>query len=246
MLDGRLAFVAAVFALGGLIKGVIGLGLPTISMGLLALVMPPLQAAAILVLPSFLTNVWQMAAGPSLSAVARRLWPMLLAVSLGTLAGARFMTGSYARYGSILLGIALIAYALTAFRSKPITVPPSREAWLSPLTGGTTGLIAAATGVFVVPSVPYLQALDLRREELIQALGMNFTVSTIALTINLALAGAINLGAMRPTLVALIAAFAGMGVGQALRSRLSPEIFRRCFFAGLLLLGLYLAVDALR
>src|SRR5581483_6285275 len=118
MLDGSVAFVAAVFALGGLIKGVIGLGLPTISMGLLALVMPPLQAAAILVLPSFLSNVWQMLAGPSLFAVARRLWPMLLAASLGTLAGARFMTGPYARYGNILLGIALIAYALTAFRSK--------------------------------------------------------------------------------------------------------------------------------
>lgn len=55
MLDERVAFIAGVFVLAGLVKGVIGLGLPTISMGLLALAMPPLQAAAILVLPSFLT-----------------------------------------------------------------------------------------------------------------------------------------------------------------------------------------------
>src|SRR5580704_11395627 len=70
MLDGNLLFIGAVFLLAGLIKGVIGLGLPTVSMGLLAIVMPPLQAAAILVLPSFLTNVWQMLAGPSLPTVA--------------------------------------------------------------------------------------------------------------------------------------------------------------------------------
>ena len=237
MLDGNLLFIGAVFLLAGLIKGVIGLGLPTVSMGLLAIVMPPLQAAAILVLPSFLTNVWQMVDGPSLSAVARRLWPMLLAVCLGTWAGAGLMTGPYAHYGSALLGVALIAYALTGLRSNPITVAANREVWLRPLTGAITGLITAATGVFVVPAVPYLQALRLGKEEMIQALGLTFTVSTIALTMNLAFAGALNFGAAKPTLVALIAAFAGMWAGQALRTRLSPEIFRRCFFVGLLLLG---------
>jgi uncharacterized protein len=107
MLDGKLVFVGAVFALAGLIKGIIGLGLPTVSMGLLAIVMPPLQAAAILVLPSFLTNVWQMIDGPSLRTIARRLWPMLLAACLGTWAGAGLMVGPYAKYGNVLLGVAL-------------------------------------------------------------------------------------------------------------------------------------------
>jgi hypothetical protein len=53
MPDEKIVFIAAAFALAGLAKGVIGLGLPTISMGLLAIVMTPLQAAAILVLPSY-------------------------------------------------------------------------------------------------------------------------------------------------------------------------------------------------
>ena len=83
MLDGTIAFVAAVFVLAGFTKGVIGMGLPTISMGLLALVMPPLEAAALLMLPSFLTNLWQMLAGPSLKAVSTRLWPMMLGACLG-------------------------------------------------------------------------------------------------------------------------------------------------------------------
>jgi len=45
--------------------------------------MTPLEAAAILVLPSFLTNVWQMAVGPSLKSMVKRLWPMLVGVCLG-------------------------------------------------------------------------------------------------------------------------------------------------------------------
>jgi len=118
VLDPVLIFVGFVFALAGFIKGVIGLGLPTISMGLLAVVMPPVQAAAILILPSLITNVWQMLAGPALSVVLRRLWPMLRAVCVGTWAGLGLMTATTARFGTTLLGIALALYAITGQSSR--------------------------------------------------------------------------------------------------------------------------------
>lgn len=89
MPEGNTVFVAAVFVLAGLVKGVIGLGLPTISMGLLALVMTPLEAAAILILPSFVTNIWQMVAGGALTRLLARLWPMMLAVVRRDLGGER-------------------------------------------------------------------------------------------------------------------------------------------------------------
>ena len=72
MQAGVFAFILAMFALAGFVKGVIGLGLPTISMGLLVLVMRPVEAA-VLVLPSLLTNVWQMLAGPSLTSALKAL-----------------------------------------------------------------------------------------------------------------------------------------------------------------------------
>ena len=75
------------FLIAGVVKGVIGLGLPTVSMGLLSLVMAPAKAASLLIVPSFVTNVWQLAAGPSFGRLARRLWPMLAGVVVGTLAG---------------------------------------------------------------------------------------------------------------------------------------------------------------
>lgn len=246
MWDGKIFFIGAVFALAGLVKGVIGLGLPTISMGLLALAMTPLQAAAILILPSFLTNVWQAAAGPSLPSAARRLWPMLLGICLGTWAGAEFMTGAYSRYGGIFLGGALVIYAATGVRSTQLVVRKIYEPWLGPAVGMLTELVTAATGVFVIPSVPYLQGIGLEKEELVQALGLSFTVSTVALTVNLAVAGGLNLAIATPTLVALAMACAGMWIGQVLRVRLSPAIFRRCFFVGLLLLGICLVVAAVR
>ena len=235
-----LIFVGAVFALAGFVKGAIGLGLPTISMGLLAIVMTPVQAAAILILPSFVTNVWQMVAGPALTTVARRLWSMMVAVCLGTWAGLGLMTGATARFGTALLGVALALYAVAALATLRLSVPRGWEPILSPIVGIITGLITAATGVFVIPAVPYLQAIGLQKEELVQALGLSFTVSTIALAINIGLEGGLQLYLVSDTLVAVTLACVGMWVGQALRLRMSPLTFRKWFFAGLLVLGSYL------
>src|SRR3981081_866424 len=85
-----LAVVAPTFVLAGFVKGVIGVGLPTVAMGLLAIVMTPAQAASLLVVPSLLTNVWQ-AMGSDLAPLVRRLWPMLLGICLGTWLGGRML-----------------------------------------------------------------------------------------------------------------------------------------------------------
>jgi uncharacterized membrane protein YfcA len=245
MIDANTLFIAAVFVLAGLTKGMIGLGLPTISMGLLALTMPPVHAAALLALPSFVTNFWQMAAGPALRTGIRRLWPMMMGVCLGTWAGMGLMTGAGVRHGTALLGIALALYAVTGLASFRLSIERGHEVWAGPLVGAVTGLITAATGVFVIPAVPYLQAIGLEKEELIQALGLSFTVSTAALAVNLAADNALSFGLAGPALGALAMAAFGMWIGQVLRLRMSPLTFRRCFFAGLLVLGLYLAARAL-
>ncbi len=245
MFEGPAVFVAAVFILAGLVKGVIGLGLPTISMGLLAIVMPPLEAAAILILPSFVTNIWQMIAGGSLASVISRLWPMMLAVCAGTWMGSGLMTQTNARTNTLLLGAALVVYAALGLRSVTLIVPSTLERPIGVVAGALTGLITAATGVFVLPAVPFLQSIGLEKEELVQALGLAFTVSTIALAVNVGR----DIGAASfwsaSALAALAAAACGMAVGQALRQRLSPATFRTCFFAGLLALGIYLVIRSL-
>lgn len=245
MLDGTAVFIGLVFALAGFVKGVIGLGLPTISMGLLAVVMPPVEAAALLIVPSLLTNVWQMVAGPSLRTVMRRLWPMMVAVCLGTWAGAGLMTGATARYGTAFLGIALALYALMGLTAFRLTIMKKREPVYGPLSGGITGLITAATGVFVIPAVPYLQAIGLEKEDLVQALGLSFTVSTFALAFNVTKAGAFNVSIASATIGALAMACIGMWVGTVLRQQLQPAAFRHWFFVGLLLLGFYLTARSL-
>lgn len=50
----------------------------------MSLAMPPAEAAALLVVPTLVTNVWQLAAGPSFPALLRRLAVMMIAICVGT------------------------------------------------------------------------------------------------------------------------------------------------------------------
>lgn len=236
-----LLIATGAFLLAGFVKGMIGLGLPTVAMGLLSLTMPPAQAAALLIVPSFVTNVWQLAAGPGGLALAKRLWPMMLGISAGTLAGAGFMQADEEGLAVAGLGVALMVYATLGLSRARFSVPPAAERWLGLPIGLMTGLITASTGVFVIPAVPFLGALSLARDELIQALGLSFTVSTIALAVVLSWSGAFQVSTAGASLLALAPALAGMMLGGWVRERVSEALFRRCFFVGLLALGAHLA-----
>lgn len=239
------AIIAFTFLLAGIVKGVIGMGLPTVAMGLLALVMPPVEAAAILVVPSLVTNVWQLVAGPRFIAILRRFSTMMIGVCLGTFAGIGLLTGSAGAMTTAALGAVLAAYGIMGLTSARFVVSTRSERWLAPTVGLMTGVLTGATGVFVIPAVPYFNALGLEKEDLIQTLGLSFTVSTIALAVGLMASGQFKASFATSSLLAVLPALAGMFVGQRVRNRWKPEAFRRWFFIGLLILGTYMVVRSL-
>lgn len=229
--------VAAVFFVAGVVKGVTGMGLPTVAMGALGALLSPLAAASLLIVPAFVTNIWQLFAGPSIAPLIGRLWPMMAATVAATMLGASLLTGGNVRLTTAALGATLVAYAGFALVARPLSVPRRLEPWLGPLVGGATGLVTGATGAFVLPAVPYLQALGFDKDDLVQALGLSFTVSTVALAAGLAAHGAFRPDNLLPSSLALGPALLGMAVGQVIRRRVSAEGFRRWFLIGLLILG---------
>ena len=237
--------IGLTFLLAGLVKGVTGMGLPTVAMGLLGALISPLAAASLLIVPSFVTNLWQLIAGGPVRGLIRRFAPMMLAIFAGTFAGSFFMVGGAIRQVTGALGVVLAAYALYALLARPRQLPARHERWLSPLVGMITGLVSGATGVFVVPAVPYIQSLGLEKDALVQALGLSFTVSTVALAASLVWHGAFQADNLIWSSAAVLPALAGMGLGQALRRRVSPAAFRRGFLICLLLLGLEMALRPL-
>jgi uncharacterized membrane protein YfcA len=241
-LSPHVLIIALTFFLAGIVKGVTGMGLPTVAMGILGAITSPVSAASLLVIPSFVTNFWQLFTGPDFLALVKRLWLMMLGIVVGTLAGSWLLTSTNTEYASVGLGSALVLYAVHSLWAKPLSVPARLERLVSPVIGLTTGVITGGTGMFVIPAVPYLQALGLSKDDLIQALGLSFTVSTIALAAGLARGGAFHLGNMTLSALAVIPSLLGMWVGTAVRERISAATFRRWFLIFLAILGLELVV----
>ena len=237
-----LALVATVFLAAGLVKGLCGLGLPTLSMALLGLAIPPASAAALMVLPALITNVAQCL-GPHWRALLRRLWPMWLGTVLATVFCPLPALGSDSNTGRHVMAAVLAAYGLWGL-SKPKLPNLGRYPLLAgSIAGLLSGLLTAATGVFVMPMVPYLQALRLGKAELMQAMGISFTLATLALALRLSGAATVASVDLRASAIALFTALVGMGLGNRLLGRLQPAVFQRILYGVFLVLGGLMAVS---
>ena len=84
---------------------------------------------------------------------------MLLAIFFGTGVGTLWIGMAGGQWVVRALGAALLLYALSGLFLPTLRVDGRTERWLGPLCGVLTGVITSATGVFVIPAVPYLQAL---------------------------------------------------------------------------------------
>jgi uncharacterized membrane protein YfcA len=190
------------------------------------------------------TNIWQTFVGPHLRDIIRRLWPLMMGTVIGIWLNAGLLTGPYAPYGTVVLGGLLVIYAVIGLSKFSFSVARRDEKWIGGIVGVLTGMVSAATGIQVIPSMPYLQAIGMQKDELVQALGVFFTVATLALAFNLTSAGLLTAATALPGAVAMAASFIGMFVGQAVRTRMHPDVFRRWFLIAMILLGLYLAASA--
>ena len=236
--------VSLIFILAGFVKGVLGMGLPTVAIGILGLVIAPVEAAAMLVLPSLVTNIWQLVAGPSFRQLTKRFMTLLIGICLGTPIGVSFIVMGSVNLVSMGLGAVLAAYGLMGLLRPHYSVPAMWEKRLSPVIGFATGILMGATGISALPAAPYFGALNLKREDMIQALGLSFTVSSLMLALGLLASGTFRMEVAGSSMLALIPAFAGMFLGQWVRDKLPQEAFRRCFFGGLVVLGAYMAFRA--
>lgn len=235
----QLGLVTVVFVLAGGVKGVTGMGLPTVAMSLLGLWMAPVQAAALLIVPSLATNVAQCR-GANSRRLAVRLWPGWVTITMVTIAAPGFGGSTSTESAKRWLGAILIVYGAWGLWRPTLPDLSGRGRWLGAVAGVATGVVTASTAVFVLPWVPYLQSLQLSKDEMVQALGLSFTVATLALAVRvhasaplswLSASGAVAIG------LALVGAFAGMKFGEALRGRLAGTAFQRALFLVFIALG---------
>jgi uncharacterized membrane protein YfcA len=241
-----ITLIVLTFFVGGLIKGLSGLGLPPVVLGILTATIGIQPAKALILAPTFLTNIVQALSGGHGRKVVGITWPFLVTATVFTASGA-FTPGHFRTdVMSALLGLGLTVYGILGLFRLRVNI--SGQWWRHPvgvLFGATNGFLAGMTGSSAVPGVFYLQSIGLSRDELVQSMGVLFTLSTVGLTWSLKAQDLLSVNLVVMSAVSLAPAFIGMSIGNRIRKGIAEERFRTVLYAALLALGLYVAVQNL-
>ena len=241
--SGLMTLIALTFCTAGFVKGMIGLGLPTVSLGLLSLFVNLPTAMALLVIPSLVTNIWQAIVGGQFTPLLRRLWPFLLMAVTMVHLGAELFTMFETALLKRGLGALLLLYALFALIGKTPQLSRRQEMVSSPICGAINGLLTGLTGTLFVPGVMFLQAIGLSKDAFVQAMGLLFATSTASLGLALYWHDLMPVDVGILSCAALLPALIGMRLGQTLRGHLSQDFFRHLFLVAIGGLGSYIMLS---
>jgi uncharacterized membrane protein YfcA len=240
-----IAYAMAVYLIAGTVKGVIGFGMPIVSLAMLAAVIGLTESIVLMLVPALVTNIWQGITGGRFVVLVRRLWLLLALACVSIWLSTAILVSVDGGGLTAVLGSLLIVYAAFSLVVRQIPAPGRHEIWLSPLIGVVAGVAIGLTGVFVMPGTVYLQSLRLSKNELVQSLGISFVVTTLALGLSLSGRGALPVDLVMISGAAVVPTMLGMILGKKYRDQLPEDLFRRYFFIALLIVGCWLSLKPL-
>ncbi|NQW09217.1 MAG: sulfite exporter TauE/SafE family protein [Alphaproteobacteria bacterium] len=232
--------IAVAFAVGGAVKGVVGLGLPTISAAIMASVIDLPTAVAILIIPLIATNIWQVMQVGAVRALLLRFGVLNAAAAAGLWIGTEILFGVDPTTVQIGLGMLLIINAVVQFSHfAPRVGPVTERRWAVPV-GLASGIIGGATGSQGIVIAVWLSALDLTKDQYVQGVGLSFFLTGLVWFAAIAWNGGITGETLPLSAVGLGVALVAMALGRRLRGVLPEARFRQGVFLAMALMGLNL------
>lgn len=235
-----LILAAAMLALGGIVKGTIGVGLPVVAIAVLSNFLPVPLVLALVTVPILLTNLWQIIEAGEPMVPLKRFWPMIVCLVVFIWIGARFVVDLDPRVLYALIGVAVTLFVVTSYFKLEVTVSPSAEKWAGPIAGMFGGLLGGISTIWGPPMMIYFVMLRLPKAVYIQSVGLVWFIASIPLVIAYIRYGILTTHTALLSALACIPGAIGFFVGQRLRRRINQELFRTLLLWFLFVIGLNL------
>lgn len=231
--------IATAFAFAGLVKGVIGGGLPAVAVPIMAGALEPAVGAALTLVPVIATNIWLLLQGGLFAQVISRYWPFLVMLSIGSALGSQILATTSPDIMRLAIGTLVIILSPLPFMPQGWAISPVAQRWLNPLAGLAMGLVGGAT-VMLAPAIVYFVALRIEKSLFVASMGAIALFSMLPLFMGLAVNRVLGANELLLSALALVPTAAGMAVGVWLRGRISQRGFQGLLSIALLAIGLNL------
>lgn len=234
-------FIAVlVLVIGGVSKGLLGVGLPMVATPILSNFAPIPDVVAVMYFPVICTNLYQALAGGRFSSTIQRFWPMLLAMLASTPMGTYALGQLSTATVSVLLGLAVAVFAGTSLARPSLRVSPRWERPVSVAAGATGGFFGGLALIGGPPVIMMMVALHLKKEEFIGAIGLVYLTMLIPAGISLVSFRVLTTHHILPGLISLVPVGAALLFGQWVRGRIDEQRFRKVLLISMVVIGLNL------
>ena len=203
---------------GGFIKGALGVGTPLLTVPMMALVLPPQMAIAIMAIPVVVANLWQFAQAERSTTVIKRFWPAFIGILIGTWIGVKILSVIDEKTLLILVGIAVIAFALLQGSRFRLHLPDRMVKPAGIFFGGASGLIGGVSSFFGPMLITYLISIrGLAKNQFVSSISFLYVSAVVPWTITLYLFGLLDQRLLIYSALATIPVTVGLLIGQRIR-----------------------------
>ena len=230
-----IVFLIFTFIVSGIIKGFLGLGLPSTAMGLLTLVIEPIHAVSIMVAPILFSNIFQYARSSQPYKTFTELKVFALSIIVSIFVTSLFITAYPKSLLTIAIGSSMVIFSLNQWFGFKIQIGPSYS--FQVLIGTLSGVLGGLSSIWSPPVAMYLIARDYNKEDFISATGFLFMVGGIPLGLGLYFAGVLTFAIAIQSFAALIFVLIGFRIGEYLRSFVNQQTFRNSVLVAFIILG---------
>ena len=243
MFDPTVLIVAAVaFVFAGAIKGAAGMGLPTAAIAGMTLVLDPRVAIAIILFPMMVLNVWQWLSSRDLLRSAKQYAPFSVILFFSVALVSFFVKDCGDQYLMLVLGCVIILFVVVSWSGKLPSLPVKYDLKAQVCFGLLAGVIGGMTSAWAAPMGIYLSMRKTPKDEFVRASGFMITAGSLPLCLSYIQLGFLTGPLALTSLIMIVPAMAGFGVGAMIRNRLSQRIFKNV----VLVVFLGLAINLIR
>jgi uncharacterized membrane protein YfcA len=238
-------FILLAYVVAASIKGLTGIGFSTSCLPIMALRLDLKVAIPLVIVPSIVSNVAVMVQAGHFRKAFKRFWPMYVASVPGILVGLSILAVIKIDAAKAILGIVLIVYALWALSNKSSSLSGEWERKLKIPAGLCTGFVNGLTGSQVMPSLPYLLSLNLKKSDFVQAINISFTLSSLVMLVGMNRLGYLPPSTFMLAVAGLVPVLTTVYFAGRLQNRLTGESHRKLVLGFLLIMGLILLMKVL-
>lgn len=225
---------------GGIIKGTLGIALPTFLLGFMTMYYEPRTAVAMILFLIMATNMRQAVVGGSMWKIVKRHKYYCVFASVGiffvALVGAKVPVSII----QTSVGFAISVFAISSLLSYVPRLSLKFDVPVQIVAGIASGILGGLTAIWGPPLAIYLVSLRVEKSKFIQTLGVMFSIQSVFLLIGFMVSGELTAHLAVIGLALLVPTFIGMFIGEKIRNRLNTEQFTRAFLTIFLALGLNL------